>query len=61
MGLITNHNNIRGKIKILLKKEGRRFFKNNHFSKTDVLAIVGIWTYGEQPCHQRLRPTGGSH
>jgi hypothetical protein len=34
MGLITNHNNIRGKIKILLKKEGRRFFKNNHFLKT---------------------------
>ena len=21
---------------------------------------VGIWTYGEQPCHQRLGPTGGS-
>jgi hypothetical protein len=23
--------------------------------------IVGIWTYGELPCRQRLRPTGGSH
>jgi hypothetical protein len=22
--------------------------------------IVGIWTYGELPCHQRLGPTGGS-
>jgi hypothetical protein len=43
MGLITNYNNIRGKIKILLKKEGRRFFKNNHFSKTDVLAISGLY------------------
>jgi len=23
-------------------------------------AYVEIWTYGEQPCHQRLGPTGGS-
>jgi hypothetical protein len=22
---------------------------------------VGIWTYGELPCRQRLGPTGGSH
>jgi hypothetical protein len=28
---------------------------------TERVRDVGIWTYGEQPCYQRLRPTGGNH